>query len=61
MPPHPSPLPRERAGVRCLALYIDLSDRVDYGFNAVISRRRISRASPNQSPLPLGGPTFREG
>ena len=60
--PHPSPLPGGRGSrPRCLAIYIDLKDRVDYGFGRNLSRRRTSTASPDQSPLPLGGPTFREG
>ncbi|KAB2526963.1 hypothetical protein F8N49_05560 [Pseudomonas sp. GXM4] len=41
---------------RCLASCIDLEDRGDYGFGFSEERsgRRRSRASPNQSPLPLG-------
>jgi hypothetical protein len=32
-------------------LYIDLNDRVDYGFGKDRSLRRSSPISPNQSPL----------
>ena len=60
--PSPQPSPGGRGGrPRCRPSYIDLKNRVDYGFATTRSGRRITPASPNQSPLPLGGPTFREG
>ncbi|KII30278.1 hypothetical protein RY26_24370 [Pseudomonas fluorescens] len=38
-----------------------LKGLVGHGFTTTPSRRRTSAISPNQSPLPRGGPTFREG
>ena len=49
---HPpiSPSPSGRGGrPRCLAFYIDLKNRVDYGFSTDLSRRRTSTTSPDQS------------
>ena len=52
--PHPALSPRRGGRPRCLRLYVDLKNRVDYGFNAERSGRRISNIQLGQSPLPTG-------
>jgi hypothetical protein len=59
----PSPQPSRNVGPpvgrggrpRCLVRYIDLKDRVDYGFTAEGARRWNSSISPNQSSQFPGG------